>query len=87
MPESPGLVIPRAENLVKARKESGLTYRALARRLADEGIASNPGGLQKVFKGRSTSLERAPAIADVSGKPMQELFTHGNGDPIGRHHV
>ena len=87
MPESPGLVIPRAENLTEARKESGLSYRALAHRLAEEGVPTNFGGLPKIFHGQPTSIGRAHAIAVVLGKPIQDLFTHGNGDPIGRHHV
>lgn len=87
MPENPSLVTPKIADLGEARKHSGLTYRALAAKIAAQGMPSTFGGVAKIFRGQPTSIQRAQAISQALGRPIQDLFTHGNGDPIGRHHV
>ena len=79
-------VAANPEMLRQLKESSGLSLREISRRVAARGISFNRTKFPAILNGQTTSLERAEALADVFGVPVQAIFTHANGDPIGGGH-
>ncbi|MGM7423015.1 MULTISPECIES: helix-turn-helix domain-containing protein [unclassified Cellulosimicrobium] len=74
-------VIAKRGPLAAAIKKSGLSYRELQEKTGQSRSAIN--NLVRDGQRYAMDEERAKALASVLGEPVERLFAHKNGDPLG----
>ncbi len=80
---STSLARPYVQELRRAQAASQISYRTIASRLTEKGIRTSTALIGKIMQGTHTTTERAEALSAMLGRPIIELFSHPNGDPIG----